>query len=136
MLKDTSDAPKQPERSAAPVLRNEVLWFPPTLLLLSFQMLVLMRGLPQSLPFETHIAYLSSVVLVGLSLALMLLGIAREDINVRWLGLLLLVGGVAADVFVATSAATGSDPSGLMMALLLVTIWATVWSITGSQSGL
>ncbi len=136
MLKDTPDTSEQPETSAAPVLRNEVLWFPPTLLLLSFQMLVLMRGLPPSLPLNAHIAYLSSLVLVGLSLVLMLLGIARENTIVRALGLLFLVGGVAADLFVATSAATGSDPSGLMMARLLVTIWATVWSITGSHSGL
>jgi hypothetical protein len=117
-------------------LRTEVVWFPAAMLLLGFQVVVLMHGFGVPLPFELHAVYLAGVCLVGLCLVLLLLAIARTSVIWRPFAMATLIAGVAADMFVAASAATGEVTSGLWVALLVVTAWAAVWSITSSQSPL
>jgi len=103
------------------------------MLLLTIQMLLLMRGLRPSLSWQAHAAFVSSLWLVGASVLFMLLSAARETVLLRSFALVTLVIAVAADIFVATSAASGSIPEGMAMALLTVVMWATIWSITASR---
>ncbi|HEY2595546.1 MAG TPA: hypothetical protein VGK33_16765, partial [Chloroflexota bacterium] len=74
--------------------------------------------------------------LVGLSVLLLLVAALRHSQLWRSLAVSVLAIGVAADVFVATTAATGAILEAALTALLIVAIWATVWSITGSRSAL
>jgi hypothetical protein len=128
---------KRPERgAAAPRRDNEVVWLPAVLGLLVFQTLTLVHGLQVPLPEDVQLVYVASVGLVGLSVLLLLLAALRQSHVWRSLAVSALAVGVAADMFVATTAATGAILEAALTALLIVAIWATVWSITGSHSAL
>ncbi|MBV9578254.1 MAG: hypothetical protein JO057_06670 [Chloroflexi bacterium] len=124
-------AERRPERRD-----NEVVWLPAVMALLVFQMLTLVHGLQAPLPQDVQLVYDASLGLVGLSVLLLLLAAFRQSQLWRSLATGALAIGVAADVFVATTAATGAILEASLTALLIVAIWATVWSITGSHSAL
>ena len=128
---------KRPERGAeAPRRDNEVVWLPAVLGLLVFQTLTLVHGVQVPLPEDVQLVYVASLALVGLSVLLLLLATLRHSHVWRSLAVSALAIGVAADMFVATTAATGAILEAALTALLIVAIWATVWSITGSHSAL
>jgi hypothetical protein len=128
---------KRPVRGAeAPRRDNEVVWLPAVLGLLVFQTLTLVHGVQAPLPEDVQLVYLASVGLVGLSVLLLLLAALRRSHVWRSLAVSALAVGVAADMFVATTAATGAILEAALTAFLIVAIWATVWSITGSHSAL
>jgi hypothetical protein len=128
---------KPPSRGAeAPRRDNEVVWLPAVMGLLVFQTLTLIRGLQVPLPQDVQMVYVASVGLVGLSVLLLLLAAIRRSHLWRSLAVSALALGVAADMFVATTAATGAILEAALTALLIVAIWATVWSVTGSRSAL
>jgi hypothetical protein len=126
---------KQPERDT-PRRDNEVVWLPAVMGLLVFQALTLVRGIQTPLPEDVQLVYIASLGLVGLSVLLLLVAALRHSQLWRSLAVSVLAIGVAADVFVATTAATGAILEAALTALLIVAIWATVWSITGSHSAL
>jgi hypothetical protein len=102
--------------------------------LLVFQTLTLLHGMQTPLPADVQLVYVASVGLVGLSVLLLLIAAIRRSQVWRSLAVSALAIGVAADMFVATSAATGAVLEAALTALLIVAIWATVWSITRSHS--
>jgi hypothetical protein len=126
---------KQPERDT-PRRDNEVVWLPAVMVLLVFQALTLVHGIQTPLPEDVQLVYIASLGLVGLSVLLLLVAALRHNQQWRSLAVSVLAIGVAADVFVATTAATGAILEAGLTALLIVAIWATVWSITGSRSAL
>jgi hypothetical protein len=120
----------------APRRDNEVVWLPAVMGLLVFQALTLVHGVQTPLPEDVQLVYVVSLGLVGASVLLLLLAAIRQSRLWRSLAVSVLAIGVAADMFVATSAATGAILEAALTALLIVAIWATVWSITGSHSAL
>jgi amino acid transporter len=138
MLKDASQPPERlgTGQPTPTELKSEVVWFPAAMMLLAFQVAALMRGFRVPLSFELQAAYLAGICLVALCVVLLLLAMARTSVLWRPFAMVSLVAGVAADLFVATSAATGRASDGLAMALVVVVAWVTVWSFTGSQSPL
>ncbi|MBV9601744.1 MAG: hypothetical protein JOZ87_33475 [Chloroflexi bacterium] len=128
---------KRPERGTdAPRRGNEVVWLPAVMGLLVFQALTLVHGVQAPLAEDVQLVYVASLGLVGLSVLLLLLAAMRRSHLWRSLAVSALAVGVAADMFVATTAATGAILEAGLTALLIVAVWATVWSITGSHSGL
>lgn len=115
---------------------NEVIWLPAVMGLLVFQALTLVHGVQTPLPADVQLVYEASLGLVGVSVLLLLLAAIRQSRLWRSLAVSALAIGVAADMFVATTAATGAILEAALTALLIVAIWATVWSITGSHSAL
>jgi hypothetical protein len=104
--------------------------------LLVFQTLTLVHGVQTPLPEDVQLVYVASLGLVSMSVLLLLVAALRRSQLWRSLAVSVLAIGVAADVFVATSAATGAILEAALTGLLIVAIWATVWSITGSHSAL
>jgi hypothetical protein len=133
-----NDARERPPRrgTEAPRRDNEVVWLPAVMGLLVFQALTLVHGVQTPLPEDVQLVYVASLALVGMSVLLLLLAALRQSHVWRSLAVSVLAIGVAADVFVATSAATGAVLEAALTGLLIVAIWATVWSITGSHSAL
>jgi len=135
VLNDAPDTRKdQAGGPPSPQLKSQVLWLPAVLVLLAFHVVTLKTGLRGSLPADARVVYVSSMVVLGLSVLLLLHSTLRGSRVATTLGLIALAIGVAADIFVATSTATGAFQEGLAMAFLLLAVWATVWSITGSHS--
>jgi len=127
----------EPDRSTgAPRLMNEVVWLPASVALLVCQTLILIHGLGARVGGNVQLVYMSSLGLVGASVLLMLLAVALRSHASGSLGLVTLALGVAADLYVATSAATQVQHEAMDMAFLSVITWAMVWSITESRSRL
>ena len=112
---------------------DEVVWLPAALGLLVFQTVTLLHGVQAPLPEDIQVVYVASLALVAISVLLLLLGTLRKSHMWRSLAVSALAMGVAADMFVATTAATGAILEAALTALLIVAVWATVWSITGSR---
>jgi hypothetical protein len=128
---------RRPERGTDTSRRdNEVVWLPAVLGLLVFQTLTLVHGVQAPLPEDVQMVYVASLALVAVSVLLLLVGALRKNHMWRSLAVSALAVGVAADMFVATTAATGAILEAALTALLIVAIWATVWSITGSRPAL
>jgi hypothetical protein len=135
MAKDVLERPPQ-RGTDTPRRDNEVVWLPAVMGLLVFQVLTLVHGVQTPLPEDVQLVYVASLGLVSLSVLLLLVSALRQSHVWRSLAVSVLAIGVAADVFVATSAATGAILEAALTGLLIVAIWATVWSITGSHSAL
>jgi hypothetical protein len=132
MGNDSSE--RRPDRpTTTPRRDNEVVWLPAVMGLLVFQALTLVHGAQAPLPWDVQMVYMASLALVGLSVFLLLVAAMRQSHVWRSLAVTALAIGVAADMFVATSAATGAVLEAALTAVLIVAIWATVWSITGSH---
>jgi len=136
MGNDSLERPPERQAEAPPRRDNEVVWLPAVMGLLVFQTLTLVHGVQTPLPTDVQMVYVASVGLVGSSVLLLLVAAFRQSRLWRSLAVSALAIGVAADIFVATTAATGAILEAALTALLIVAIWATVWSITGSRSAL
>jgi len=127
----------EPDRpTGTPRLMNEVVWLPAAVALLVCQTLILIHGLGARVAGDVQLVYMSSLGLVGASVLLMLMAVALRSHASGSLGLVTLALGVAADLYVATSAATRVQPDAMGIAFLSVVAWAMVWSITESRSRL
>ncbi len=135
VLNDAPDTRNdQASRPPSPQVKSQVVWLPAVVVLLAFHVVTLITGLRGSLPTDARVVYVSSMVLLGMSVLLLLhSSLHRSSLSMTF-GVITLAMGVAADIFVAASTATGAFEEGLGMAFLLLAIWATVWSVTGSHS--
>jgi hypothetical protein len=125
---------RRPKRGTdTPRRLDQVVWLPAALGLLVFQTLTLVHGVQAPLSEDVQVVYVGSLALVAVSVLLLLVGTLRKSPMWRSLAVSALAVGVAADMFVATTAATGAILEAALTALLIVAIWATVWSITGSR---
>ena len=133
-----NDAPKtrndEPSGPPSPQLKSQVLWLPAVVVLLAFHVVTFIVGLRGSLPMDARVVYVSSMVMLGLSVLLLLHSSLHRSSLSMTLGVITLAMGVAADIFVAAMTATGAFEESIGMAFLLLAVWATVWSITGSRS--
>jgi hypothetical protein len=116
--------------------KNEVVWLPAALALLAFQALVLVHGLSGHLPVDVQDVYLWGLAMVAGSVVLLVMAIVLGSHLSGSIALVALALAVAADIFVATCAATGAIPFAATLAVLIVAIWGAVWSITEPRSAL
>ena len=115
-------------------LRNEIIWLPAAVVLLAFQAAVFVHGLSGQLPDDIREVYLSGMLMVACSVVLLLVSIVHSSHLSGTLALIALALAVAADIFVATCAATGAIPFAATVAVLIVAVWGVVWSLTEPRS--
>src|SRR5579862_6101913 len=94
-------------------IKSEVVWLPAATALLASQLVFLSRGLRTGLPPDVPAVYIGSLVLVAASVVSLVLALLVDSRLLKTLALITLVLGVAADMFVATSAVTGGVPQSV-----------------------